>query len=551
MVCSDAEVSHPSVTRTRIDVTRRKQNATQKFLKQDIAELLADGLESNAFGRVEGLIAEMIHSSCYEFVDHVCEIILKHLSTIQKHGECPDEGREAVASLMFAAARFSDSPELRELRNIFQERYGNTLEYYLVEHINPEPPDMEKKLKLLQNIASEFSVNWDSFAFEDRIIINAATIEEKPATCAFIQAARYSVAKEEIVHKVDDAAPVDTKTFEASHQMKGREVVKKEHFAQGAARRQNTGKSPFQEQEQLDHNKHRPPIGLCKTEEESVMARRREFMIIAKKNPLSRENASSTSEAETAEPVVHSQHKNSFSHKTASPGKVETLPDQKLQVVETDKFKCNSRSDMYVKPYKSRLKPRHPESRGNGHHNDTLTFFNPGAENLEPVAADIPHYTAVYYKDDTDSTPRRRSRRRRHKSSSIPCDGEKVYTSRSRNESVKGRKVPTEDTEERMMDRLLLHYSKKPMGVGVPSEKKAKEKAKNRGERSDDVARPPPSRSMSLPLEQSSSEFNKVVFTRAVSFDQEASAPAKHVHPKLPDYDDLAARFAALRRNHV
>lgn len=30
---------------------------------------------------------------------------------------------------MFAAARFSDLPELRELRQIFQERFGTSLEH--------------------------------------------------------------------------------------------------------------------------------------------------------------------------------------------------------------------------------------------------------------------------------------------------------------------------------------------------------------------------------------------------------------------------------------
>lgn len=31
---------------------RRKRNATQKFLRKDIADLLANGLDINAFGRV-------------------------------------------------------------------------------------------------------------------------------------------------------------------------------------------------------------------------------------------------------------------------------------------------------------------------------------------------------------------------------------------------------------------------------------------------------------------------------------------------------------------
>ena len=36
---------------------------------------------------------------------------------------------------MFAAARFSDLPESRDLRQIFQERYGNSLECYVNQEV--------------------------------------------------------------------------------------------------------------------------------------------------------------------------------------------------------------------------------------------------------------------------------------------------------------------------------------------------------------------------------------------------------------------------------
>lgn len=42
--------------------------------------------------------------------------------------DCPPESREAVASLMFAAARFADLRELCELRCIFTQRYGSSME---------------------------------------------------------------------------------------------------------------------------------------------------------------------------------------------------------------------------------------------------------------------------------------------------------------------------------------------------------------------------------------------------------------------------------------
>lgn len=45
--------------------------------------------------------------------------------------ECPEDCREAVSTLMFAAARFGDLPELRELRSLFTEGYGKSVDSYV------------------------------------------------------------------------------------------------------------------------------------------------------------------------------------------------------------------------------------------------------------------------------------------------------------------------------------------------------------------------------------------------------------------------------------
>jgi hypothetical protein len=45
--------------------------------------------------------------------------------------DCPSESREAVSTLIFAAARFPDLPELCNLRHIFTERYGNFVEPFV------------------------------------------------------------------------------------------------------------------------------------------------------------------------------------------------------------------------------------------------------------------------------------------------------------------------------------------------------------------------------------------------------------------------------------
>ncbi|MED6223167.1 hypothetical protein PIB30_071360 [Stylosanthes scabra] len=140
--------------------------------------------------------------------------------------------------------------------------------------------------------------------------------------------------------------------------------------------------------------------------------------------------------------------------------------------------------------------------------------------------------------------------------------------SRRRDESRRGLQILFDDErhktdeDERIIDRLLIHYSKKP---SIPVPEKSRRKSKTRhGHQIDNstvkngtisgpdetpgmVAHPP--RSASLPHEESGTmEVNKVkIFNRAASFQPDGSKEARHVHPKLPDYDDLAARMAALR----
>ncbi|WJX64111.1 hypothetical protein P8452_48931 [Trifolium repens] len=75
--------------------------------------------------------------------------------------------------LIIAAARFFDLPELRYLRQIFQERYRNSLECFFNQefaaNLNPKSFTLEQKVRLMQEISSEFSIKWDCKAFELRM----------------------------------------------------------------------------------------------------------------------------------------------------------------------------------------------------------------------------------------------------------------------------------------------------------------------------------------------------------------------------------------------
>lgn len=118
---------------------------------------------------------------------------------------------------MFAAARFADLPELRELRSLFAEKYGTSLETFANEEVNTinqpaasfffsplsavsfsrwcetdrvvslsqfvrrlkaGPPSKDVKLQLMRDIALEHTVQWDSKALEPRLFTPPpATVE--------------------------------------------------------------------------------------------------------------------------------------------------------------------------------------------------------------------------------------------------------------------------------------------------------------------------------------------------------------------------------------
>ncbi|KAI3977392.1 hypothetical protein MKX01_000305 [Papaver californicum] len=177
--------------KARIDVIRRKRNAMQKYLKKDIADLLVNNLETNAFGRAEGLIVELNLTFCYDLVEQFCGIIPRHLSVMQKQSVCPEEVREAVSSLMFAAARFADLPELRDLRQMFTERYGNDVEPFVnrefKEKLSSNPPTVDQKLQLMRDITKEYSVKWDSKGFQLKLSNPAVPVKDQPRRVASFQ----------------------------------------------------------------------------------------------------------------------------------------------------------------------------------------------------------------------------------------------------------------------------------------------------------------------------------------------------------------------------
>ncbi|KAI3754211.1 hypothetical protein L1987_53990 [Smallanthus sonchifolius] len=89
--------------------------------------------------------------------------------------------REAVTSVIFAAPRCSDIPELVDAKKNFTAKYGKEfvsaaielrpdcgVSRMLVEKLSAVAPDVQTKVKVLSAVAKEHSINWDPTSFEEK-----------------------------------------------------------------------------------------------------------------------------------------------------------------------------------------------------------------------------------------------------------------------------------------------------------------------------------------------------------------------------------------------
>ncbi|CAN7104958.1 unnamed protein product [Brassica rapa subsp. narinosa] len=195
--CESHKHKHKSTTsymKIRLDIVRKKRIAMVNFLEMDIVDFLKNGLEYNAYTRAEMLLEELRIISCYDIIERFCDSISENLSLMLKKRECPEECKEAVSSLIHAAAWVPDVPELKDLRAVFTKRFGSFIhssvnhEVGLLILINllfalhcqylvfleilqlvektelRSRPSRELKIQTVKDIAKEFSIDWDPTA---------------------------------------------------------------------------------------------------------------------------------------------------------------------------------------------------------------------------------------------------------------------------------------------------------------------------------------------------------------------------------------------------
>ncbi|KAF5453838.1 hypothetical protein F2P56_023556 [Juglans regia] len=159
----------------RIKLLRNKRQVVVKQMRRDIALLLQSGQDATARIRVEHVIREQNVLAANEVIELFCELVVARLTIIAKQRQCPADLKEGIASLIFAAPRCSEIPELMAIRNIFEKKYGKDfvsaatdlrpdggVNRMLIDKLSVRTPTGEAKLKVMKEIAKEYQIQWDT-----------------------------------------------------------------------------------------------------------------------------------------------------------------------------------------------------------------------------------------------------------------------------------------------------------------------------------------------------------------------------------------------------
>lgn len=179
----------------RMKLLRNRREAQVRKMRGDVAALLRDGREDTARIRVEHVIREQNTMAANEIIELFCELIVTRLPIIVKQKECPADLKEGICSLIFAAPRCSELPELSRMRDLFEKKYGKDfvaaavdlrpnagVNNLLIEKLSVNKPSGQTKLKVLKDIAKEHQIDWDTSEAEQDLLKPAEELIQGPSS---------------------------------------------------------------------------------------------------------------------------------------------------------------------------------------------------------------------------------------------------------------------------------------------------------------------------------------------------------------------------------
>ncbi|CAL9192866.1 uncharacterized protein LOC103988932 isoform X2 [Musa acuminata AAA Group] len=158
------------LTVSRLAVLRNHRQVRRDQARGDVVQLLQLGHVDRALLRVEHVIKEQNMLDVFVMIEHYCHLLTERAPLLDRK-ECPEELREAISSLVFAASRCAELPELKKARGIFSSRYGKELvsaavelrnnccvDPKMIQKLSTRQPSLEIRHRVIKEIAAEIGI---------------------------------------------------------------------------------------------------------------------------------------------------------------------------------------------------------------------------------------------------------------------------------------------------------------------------------------------------------------------------------------------------------
>ncbi|KAL8258148.1 hypothetical protein R6Q59_030189 [Mikania micrantha] len=112
---------------SRLAILKNNRHARFSIARADLIQLLRLNHHQQALLRVEQVIKDQNMLAVYNMIHDYCHLLKQRVKFIEQAIDCPEELKEAVSSLLYAAPRCGEFPELQEIRAILTARFGKEL----------------------------------------------------------------------------------------------------------------------------------------------------------------------------------------------------------------------------------------------------------------------------------------------------------------------------------------------------------------------------------------------------------------------------------------
>jgi hypothetical protein len=164
---------------TRIRMQQNKTINSVKVQRKQLAELLMMGKYDAARVKVESLIREDLSIEGLEVLSLFADLLASRVSVIaaaKREGGssgCPSEMKEAVTSVIWAAARLDTIPELQSVRNALHAKFGTefvetaavngefSVNEKVLQKLGIQTPTNVHCIEYLKSIAADYGIEFD------------------------------------------------------------------------------------------------------------------------------------------------------------------------------------------------------------------------------------------------------------------------------------------------------------------------------------------------------------------------------------------------------